>query len=534
MFICTTGGKPIAEAKVKVKGLDQEWLSGKDGKVNLKLTQAFIDGLPQESRTIDTGTGTSTTEQVRVLEVTCSKRHHGPIAPGVVFANGPLTTKTDLSLATNSYASTAPDVEFVTKETWVQGKKVVLKRPVRLVMRLVEGGTLGKNYYFTSGGYIRARRLTNGTVATDGTVTPGEVQKELLHRIAQGELALSPSTEFEFEHDQSNGEFEPCTSNCKLKVPKKAVGGSAVHKVSVKNETIADVRFLSISMTLMPGRHPTHSVRRVQMTDLNQRLVVAMARLCIRMKTDHNVAAIYTNGFLRYATIITPPLKPTAGELVGDSHGRGRAFDFAGVALTLPPEPELSKGTFFRMRPNVDFIVGPHWGRLFMRVLDAAGVEKYHAEDKKNKNVAGKEMMLYRLDPPPAIVDVSQAKPVVQVDYPFMMDGPPDPKGKPTLIPDEATTTAHLQAAATYFKAVFDFTVNDMSFWDAWLGEQQKQQVLTSTSANDAKAVPAIGTTGGFTVHPDSPTYSERKDHWEHIHMQLGKSSQKGDGTYEQ
>jgi hypothetical protein len=246
------------------------------------------------------------------------------------------------------------------------------------------------------------------------------------------------------------------------------------------------------------------------------------------------VAAIYTNGFLRYASIINPPLKPIVGELVGDAHGRGRAFDFAGVALALPPEPELSKGTLFKTRPNVDFLVGPHWGRIFMRVRDAAGVEKYHAEDKKNKNRPGKETMLYRLNPPPAIVDITKPKPVVQVDYPFIMDGPLDPKGKPTLVPDEATTTAHLIAAATYFRAVFDFSVNDMSFWDAWLGEQVRPAVVALIHQNDSKAPPEPGTTGGFTVHPDSPTYSERSSHWEHIHMQLGGSSQAGDGTYEQ
>ncbi|HMA93990.1 MAG TPA: hypothetical protein VKP30_14965 [Polyangiaceae bacterium] len=94
----------------------------------------------------------------------------------------------------------------------------------RLQLILIDGGTLGQNYYDLPRGaskVIPARRLTPEPDPRFPCIGVSEVDQELIFRMAHGDLALNDATRphafFEFEHDMSMGEFEACDPlRCKL------------------------------------------------------------------------------------------------------------------------------------------------------------------------------------------------------------------------------------------------------------------------------------------------------------------------------
>ncbi len=504
-------GRPILEANITFNTTgnpyDGSAKTNKDGLAELPLFES------------DFMAGDKPTDSTEV-EIKIGKRHHGPLVKkGENFKNGLLKVKVvyqrnldpTMELKEPPATDTSPSkpvlkvmeipiLDNTGKPVLDKKKKKPLKETVQVLeVVLMEAGPVGTNPLTGITGVTSTplvRRMTSFTSDTDGL---GEVQKELLYGIAQGDIALTPESAFTIVHAEGGDDYAACTSDCKLKAT------DAKKKVSVKDNTLAGVQFIRVAD--FSNSMNTITWGKTHMNNLNQRLVVGLARLCRILRDDHQVTNIYTQGFI------------TANN---DAHQHGRAMDFSGAAREKPEKAVQS------IRTDVDLIVVYHWGNVHLQVQDTAGTIKRRAEDGKQYHADGgarppNEDLLYRLDPEPQ---------------------PSERNSKTKDLPQ-----SHFTKAKEVFLAAYQFCTAQFSSRDAWLGPSSEIRkpgtpaaiaAANECDANDALDPGNPGLIKGYCLHPEYPKPNApgdkdgRQAHRDHIHMQLGKTYNKGTtGTWE-
>lgn len=440
--------------------------------------------------------------------ITASKRHHGPVvADGQAFRNGPATVQIKFNKAG------AKPLEVLTPPfnpdlvKWGR-PRIDKKKPTRLEVTLVEGGTLGREHTA-----VPTRRLSSIELPAAPPTVISQVDEELIFRIAHGDISLTPESDFKFEHDASIGDFDPCEAGkCKVK-PRPATPGTLdptfstqesaapyVGKLSVRKNAVGGVRLLSL--VDFPGSNFVFN--RLEMHSINPRNLVGMIRLC-RFVNARGIRMVYSNGVLRYKD----------GKLKTDAHGRGRGFDLGGFSTVHPdieePSDPNSLVTSTTRTPvaEVDFIVFFHWGIVKM-LVDVTTNRRRSEDGASYRNdrdaVPTGDRLLYRLGELPAAADRHSS---------------------------HVLTDAHYQRAGTLFQEVYTFLAGEYSFREVALGPN---------APVDSDPVPAIGSFSGFLLHPDLPNPNSpgakdgRQAHVNHFHFNLGRNSAGAAGaagTYE-
>lgn len=455
VFVRSPGGKPIEKAKVILSETKAEVETNKNGIAVISLREDELDALSERTR--DDGIA------VRDVSLEASKDHHGPIATGAaVFQNGPAKVKTELSKKTRTYAVGAPDVDQPAGATR------------RLNIVLVEGGTLGELYDEYTG-WVRLRRLSSE-----------QVQRELIWRIAHGEVVLENGHEPTFTHDTTQ---TSCTAACKITGPNVTTA-----RVLMKSNVVCGVQIRSF--LTWDGEHNAwidSNPMSFNWQPLHQRLIVGLARFCQYAGTSHAVKVMFSQGF------------KTPGN---DAHEDGRAFDLGGVACDVVTEKRHT------IRDGVDFLIPSHWGVMHMRVqkLGSAAPEwlgsrkntvQYNDIDKPNSSA---DTLLYRLDPVP------------------------DPGDRDASA--RSVSTAHLEKAKEMFLDFYEFFSQEFTHRSEVVGplvnppRRLSAAQVAYAEAEDAAAVPAIGSVTGNIFHPDVPKShpgkSGREAHFNHFHVQIG------------
>ena len=447
VFVRSPGGQGIPDATVTLEDPPGTATTGPDGVARIPVKEKELAGKDS-------------------VKVQARKRHHGPIvAPGTDFRNGPDEASAKVSEPQGGFDKSDPKVDS-------QG---------RLHLALVDGGTLGRAYYYAQEGgpAILTRRLSQD-----------QVQQELLYRVGHGEVTLAAGQELVINHDPNSGDDDDCTSACTIATP-------YTQRRHVKPDRFGNVRFFFVTrLYANASRIRVRDLVAGDVRNLNQRLIVGMVRMCKLLHDELAVAACYTQGFLRNAA---------------DAHARGRAFDFAGAATApVTAEKKLIEEDGLNVyrrewdvRDTQDFVIWYHWGmpHLQVRTLATGAASRRHPDDGRNYDPAGAsvpERLLYRLEPVPAEDERNNG---------------------------DARTTQHFQAASWLFRVVYDFCVKEFSNLDTRLGpvsgygtaEQQD-----ASNADDALFPIDIGSFQGHVIHPDYPEGALRTPHNNHIHLQLG------------
>jgi hypothetical protein len=477
----TRSGRGVENAKVNIDvgGGTIERKTGKDGFIQPVL-------LTKDER--DTA---SPPDQVTVR---ARKFHHGPDnGPGGKVVAG--EAKIQAKLGPKTWDDGTPGLKLTDED------KDVARRAPFLEIVLIDAG------------------LAQGAPASAITrrLTADEYQRELMYDHVQGDVTLAPGFEFEFDHDPSTTDFDPCTAKCTIKSPK------ADSRVALKDGKIGPVTWYSLAVVLrglkssadvipghrfLRGRFIWESLKLVWM---DQRHVVGLVRLCKKMNKDHGLVAIYTQG--------------VGGNNVGGSnHDHGLGVDFGGGSKAPPlKESRQEKGWQMTARLGVDFIVDLHWGDApqWDPVLVAQDPDNKKGIWKRlatpdmtshwERDTSGARTRVhYRLDPPP----FDEAVPAGT-----------DPALKAQL----EKVKPHFETARDLFKAVFDFATAEYSDDNEILG-------TLPAGTTDGPPTPISSQEVHRTIHPDyakpSKTAAETEDgkpgkdgrgaHQNHIHFQLG------------
>jgi hypothetical protein len=360
----------------------------------------------------------------------------------------------------------------------------------------------------------------NFGAATPATIarrlTDPEVQSELSFLQANGDVALTPDSEFQFNHDPSSGEFDPCDpTKCTLKSP------AANKRVNVQKATFGPVKFFALmnffpsaanaKTDQIPGQRFTRD--RFQWDNmsaglLDQRHVVGLTRLCKSINGSHSVVAIYTQGI--------------SGDTTGThTHNYGLACDFGGCSTTLP-DPATKT---MPVRLGTDFIVFLHWGNIPM--WDAKTVQQHPADPTQWRRLtvlddgfdygtdpnATVRKLHYRLDPAP------------------FQDPVPAAVTDPTLAAQLAAVAPHFTEARALFQDVYNFATTEYTDANSALGPlppTAPAEVQTPIDSHQAHFVlfPDY-------AHPNPPTNPQggRQAHNNHLHFQLGPTGFSGPRT---
>lgn len=548
--VTSPGGRPIRQAKVVCNS------SGNPDGVTVHTGADGTAIVPLREDHLSAG---SVPGQRGELTVIVSKHHHGPVvSDGETFTNGPAEVSVSYEpsartkLTIQSAASVDPRDQFLWGRPTIDFKG-------RLQVILIDGGTLGQNYFELPAGasrVISTRRLTPDPRPPAGWIQPttiSEVDQELIFRTAHGDLALNDATRshafFEFEHDMSMGEFDACDpARCRLvKQPpapvhepppdpvkyKDSETAPIADRINVFGSVLAGVKILQVNFAtaLTPRRKDSLKCSNAFMTDVHPRNIVGMIRLCKRLKTDHGIAAIYTAGFLRWVK--------GSSNYAWDSHGRGRAFDLSGVAQQMPNLPTRDGSTVTQpVRPGVDFVVYFHWGQVRLQVQTTSTVngtstqivERHRdtGQDYATSSSATGSRLLYRLDPIPNPADRA-------VEF----EAPPVPGESPAehLARSEDWSNDHYGVCRDVFFSIWEFLTSEYSHTDGFLGplENIKQKVsgvanpipppvqfTNAQNADVAASAPPLGSLKGYIVHPDYPSNDLRSTHNNHFHFQFG------------
>lgn len=462
----TRGGRALANVLVSVVEPALSATTDAAGFARFALTEAQINA-------------TSPPGQVTFR---AKKRHHGPDAgPGNPVVAGQLDQTVTLSAA--GYAPTTPGLATDAKGPFLE-------------LVLIDAG------------------LARG-VATPGTPTrrlsDPQVQAELMALHRDGVVTLTPDTEFAFDHDTTNGEFDACDpTKCKLVSPASNL------RVGIKDALVAGVKFLML-MNFGPSApnakndklltqrflRDTFTWAFMTMRQLDQRHVVGLARLCGELSANHSIAAILTQGVSGDNT------RP-------DTHGFGQAIDFGGCCTALP-DPAQKR---LPVRLGTDFVVFLHWGRVPM--WDGVTVKANPTKPALWKRLPGFDdghdfnadatgavsLLHYRLDPAPFQEPVPPA--VVTTDA--------------TLAGQLAGIAPHFVSAREIFLDVYDFATREYSDTNSALGP------LAPTAPAEVPT-PIDSHRGHFILHPDYPkpnppaAKNGRQAHVNHLHFQVGSTN---------
>jgi hypothetical protein len=467
------GGRAVAGADVSVDAPAATTQTGADGFAKLGFTEAQLNALSPAGQ----------------VTLHIKKRHHGP-DPGAGNAIVPGEIKLTVTVTMKGFDPGTPGL-------------VTDKLGSYLDVVLMDAG-------------LNFGQQTAGTVTR--RLTDDQVQKELMFRYTQGDVALTPETEFQFEHDTTSGEFAACDpAKCKLKAP------AANQRVSIQKATIAGVKFIMLmSFAPSPRAPKTDQIpgqrfvrdkfgwANMTMALLDQRHVVGLARLCGELKAKHSVAAIYTQG--------------VSGDTSrADAHGYGLALDFGGCATALP-DPATSASATVRL--GTDFVVFLHWGNhpmwngttVLAHPSDATQWTRLTVNDDGHDYsadpTAKTSRLHYRMDPAP----FQDAVPAALAT------------SDPALATTLATVAPHFVSAAAIFATVYAFATREYTDGTSSLGP------LPAGSAPEAQT-PIDSHTGHFILHPDYPkpnaagAKNGRQAHVNHLHFQLGPTSYSGPRT---
>ncbi len=508
VHVVKPSGAPIADARVEM-----EWdfndnvtvlTTGATGKVDVPVLEPKLWVLD--------------TKVIGTLRV--SKPHHGPVVdPSQPFKNEaarlPIQYKPD---------SETPIKVITLEETqevrWGRPRVLGAKRNI-LEVTLVEGGMLGAQQAETPTRKLNSQ--AQGNIAS-------EVNRALLFHVACGELALTTSTDFVFEHDESATD---CVAGACRIVSVGARSGNDptltadetaelpyVDKLAVRNAVFGGLRAGNVVALLKD----TYTYGPTQTTDLNPRNVVGIVRLARKLVAERGVRVLLTVGFLRFykqsdldefnaaGTAVAGLQAPEPGRLKRDAHGRGRGIDFSGATLEHPqnlrapqgvqmdptdPNVSLSSGNKREYEPQKDFLVFKQWGKLEMLFEDASGNRKRgnsSSDFHDNFRPDNKKKIFYRLDGINDPVDPSDPNSTA-----------PKREAGQELTPEHYTDTHDL------FLDVYQFFCEEYSHENQTLGP----------SAKDASTnIP--GEVSGSVIHPDYPSKSSRNAHQDHIHANLG------------
>lgn len=349
-----------------------------------------------------------------------------------------------------------------------------------------------------------------------------EVQNELMFHHVSRTITLTPTWDFQFEHDESTGEFGPCTAGCKIKSPK------VDRRVALQTSTIGQVTFFHLMNgfgvspprkgDVIPGQRFTREKfewKLEPLTTLDQRHVVGLVRLCERLNEDHGVVAIYTQGVNGNTT-------------EGETHGYGLALDFGGCSTELPaPAAKTQKGSKTTpIRLGVDFLVFLHWGRVPM--WDPKTVAR-------NPNDPSRWTRFPETDPDPGSINYRNDPSGTTNKLHYRLDPAPYQEAVPelqdaALAAELAKVAPHFVKASELFKAIYEFAVDEYSDSNDVLKKLPPGMTDTRTPIDDQH--------GHFILHPDygKPNIPGdkfgRQAHVNHHHFQLGPTKYKmPDGT---
>lgn len=563
VLVTSPGGRPISDAKVvctaKGSSNDVTVLTGKDGTAIIALREEHM------------GAG-SVPGQRGELTLKASKHHHGPVvADTETFKNGPAEVSVVYEPAAKAKLTIPSAATVSPKDEFLWGRPKVDTKG-RLQIALVDGGTLGQNYFALPAGAARtvpARRLTPDPRPPNGWVQPtviAEVDQELIFRMAHGDLALNDATRahafYEFQHDMSMGEFDACDpARCKL--AKQAMSpvnepppdpkdyldcekAPIADRINVLGSVLAGVKILHIDFAakVTPKsrlkREDSLKCSNAFMVDVHPRNVLGMIRLCKQLKKDYSIAAIYTAGFIRW--------KKKTSFYAWDSHGRGRAVDLSGVAQQMPKLPAKDGATITQpVRPGTDLVIYNHWGLVKLQVQTTRSITGTATTVVERRSDGGadystnpqgtQDYLLYRLNPVPDPADRA-------VEF----DAPPVPgeSAAEHLARSEDWSHDHYGMCSDVFQTIWEFLNREYSTTDGFLGPienidqkvggsagQKTPQLLAAERIDKASTAPPIGSVEGRIVHPDYPNGANRATHNNHFHFQFGNSKVKPGGDYE-
>jgi len=432
------------------------------------------------------------------VSFTVKKRHHGPDpGPAGTFAPGTVT------------ASAVVTGSSFDPSTFGLGRD---SRGPFLEIRLVDGGiTLAAS----SAGVASTRRLTDD-----------QLQKELLFYHVSGILTLDAASDFVFDHDPTNGEFDKCDpAKCTIRSPPIA------NRVTLASPTIAGITFFSLThfgpSAPAPGDVPgqrflrdTFQWQNLKVERLDQRHAVGLVRLCAMLGLFGKIKAIYTQGV-------------SGDQSRKDTHGHGTALDFGGMSTELPDATQNSAahpGEKTRdVKLGTDFIVFLHWGRVGMWNATSVAADPGNPSSWTRQGLPTNQVFddnfNYSTDPTGA------TKPLR-----YRLDPPPFQDPVPPTAPAALAQLApHFVTAANLFKRVFDFATQEYTDSDPTLGPLPAGQT-------EPPPTPLGGQVGHFILHPDYASIDTfsihmhngvpgttpeddmngRSAHVNHLHFQLG------------
>lgn len=576
-------GKPVPEADVKV-----EWEEAKEAALPEEEMPSSVqpvkkDSFPATQETKSDENGYAVVGVPSGLwskgTLTVTRRHHGPVVkPGAQFKSGPAVVPVEVGM--NLFI--IPGQERKEEVRWGAPRIAYLryqhKKVVGVEVTLVEGGSLGVEH-----AEIRTRRLS--LIPTDPPADApsasksglSEVDEELLYHIAHGDVALTPDTDYEFEHDDSLEDCEAgkCGVVARPATPTAADPPLAAHegnfdyvpKVEVRNSVVGGLRVLGLANVGNVFGSPPQKFRYGNgfMIHLNPRNVVGVVRLAKRLVSQHRVRALLSVGFIRNYTLkdlqISSEMRSTMhadwSKLKRDAHGRGRAVDVAGMMLDHPKDLR-SRDSFWpreedtnrevahadptavlpglrnkEYEPERDFLVLPHWGRVPMWVEDQDGRKRRVPADRAPW--VGRQFAdAFRTDKPS----------IGRIFYRLEdLDQPADPDApekKLQLLEAHTMTPKHYDMARDLFRFVVHFFYEEYSHRNNLLGNLEHLRKERGSSERDKKeaevddvagAPMTIGSVGGFVLHPDVPSAGTRSSHQDHIHANLGHNGPaKADG----
>lgn len=458
-----------------------------------------------------------------------NKPLHGPIVPyGQAFAYGALIVRFRV-LPGAQVQLTLVDVPQDTQVLWGYPRIVGAKGDI-LEVTLMEGGELGAEHPG-----IPTRRLSAVHRPTEPPTTLSQIDQELLFHIAHGGLALTPETDYQFETVTDAAGERP---ELRVKLRPTVTGAiPVVPRGTARNSIAGGLRFMHLLQ--FQGKSGLRISGPAGMTNLNPRLMVGVIRFARTMlELNPNLKVALTSGF---------------GRAADDSHGQGRAIDFAGFMLDVPPgltdpaNPRIADGldpnctkktepawkgvsingrtvTVFEKEcvAERDFIVLYHWGLVQLVVETATGPVRRKEDRGQYRNdfdplTANRERLLYRLSVRPTAAE----------------------RGGSHVLTD-----LHYDLARDLFAGAYVFFVQEFSHRDTFLGPVNTHPNLTEGSdssgaprnltplgrlaaADDAGGIPLEpGRTQGGILHPDYPAPDgsgpRRQAHANHIHANLG------------